>query len=136
MHSSIFLIMETFFFWHLAALELSRNTLLHNNASFQSFHSFQNEQRLRPTFSILRHNYHFILTYFFPDYEMFFYVIYYFRIKKNLLAQASFMVAFHFTKNMLGKGCIEQDEQLSSQKHSLIIWSSRQHLRQHLCRMT
>lgn len=45
---------------------------------------------------------------------MLFYITYCFRIEKHLLAQASFMVAFYFTKNMSAKGCIEQDEQLSS----------------------
>lgn len=45
-----------------------------------------NKLRLRPKFSILRHNYHFILHYFFPDYEIFFYITYCSRIEKNLLA--------------------------------------------------
>lgn len=109
--------METFF-WHLATPKFNCNTLFNNNPSFQSFHSFQNEQRLRPTFSILRHNYHFILQFFLPDYEMFFNIICCFRIEKNLSAQASFMVTFYFTKDVLEKGCIEQDEQLSSKKNT------------------
>lgn len=115
--------METFF-WHLATPKFNCNTLFNNNPSFQSFHSFQNEQRLRPTFSILRHNYHFILQFFLPDYEMFFNIICCFRIEKNLSAQASFMVTFYFTKDVLEKGCIEQDEQLSSKKTHHIIFKT------------
>lgn len=140
MHSSIFLLMETFFFWHLAALKLNLIHYFITTLLSSYFTVFKmNKLRSRPTFSILRHNYHFILLYFFPRLWNAFLHYLLFQDRKTSLSTSQFHGCFLLYQKHVSKGLYWTGWTTvfwSSKKHSLIIWSSRQHLRQHPYTMT